>query len=77
MNKNQQISGHQMRAIAQKINKEVNGLGFCLLVFPFSQDGPVITNYISNARREDMIKALEETLERWKNNQDFQTPEKN
>jgi hypothetical protein len=36
--------------------------GFCLLVFGFNAPG--ISNYVSNAKREDMIKALRETVER-------------
>ena len=43
-------------------------LGFCLIVFPFHLGG--IANYVSNAEREDMINALEETVLRLKNNQD-------
>lgn len=70
-----QIGGQQMRDIASLIKKKLNGLGFALLVFEFHKPG--MTNYISNAQREDMIKALEETLLRWKNNKDFKTPETN
>jgi len=74
-----QIGGQQMRDLAQIIDSKIKGLGFALIVFPFyaTENSPAISNYISNAKREDMIKALEETLARWKNNEDFTTPETN
>jgi len=75
MDDTQQIGGQQMRDLAQMIQKRTQGLGFALLVFPFNAPG--ISNYISNAERKDMIKALEETLRRWKNKEDFITPETN
>lgn len=71
-----QIGGQQMRDIGDIISKKIPGLGFALIVFPFGGDSRM-TNYISNAQRVDMIKALEETLTRWKNNEDFTTPETN
>src|SRR6476659_4318287 len=37
--------------------------GFVLMVFPFNRDGRM--NYISNARREDVIIALREQLARF------------
>ncbi len=73
-----QVGGHEMRELANMIDEKIEGLGFALIVFPFNPDGQKgISNYISNAQREDMIKALEETLGRWKNNEDFMTPEIN
>ncbi len=55
--------------IGEKIPKE---FGFALLVFPFHSPG--ISNYISNAQRDDMIKALRETADRLEKRQDFPTP---
>lgn len=49
--------------------------GFALIVFPFY--GPGTSNYISNAQRCDMIKALRETADRIEKNQDFKTPTAN
>ena len=43
--------------------------GFALIVFNFHEPG--ISNYISNARREDMIKSLRETADRLEKNQDI------
>ena len=70
-----QIGGQQMRDIAEMISEKIPGLGFALIVFQFKKPG--MSNYVSNAQRADMIKALEETLTRWKNNEDFTTPETN
>lgn len=72
---NRQIGGEQMRQLAKKIEKEIPGLGFAVLVFEFHKPG--MANYVSNAQREDMIKAMEETLKRWKSKTDFPTPETN
>jgi hypothetical protein len=41
-------------------------LGFALLVFRFGDDGKS-SDYISNADRQDMIKALRETADRLEN----------
>lgn len=43
-------------------------LGFFLSIFQF--DTPGVANYVSNARREDVIEALEETAYRFKHGQD-------
>lgn len=40
------------------------GIGFTLLLFEFSEEGGMY--YMSNAQRKDMIKALEEFLEKQK-----------
>lgn len=70
-----QIGGQQMRDLATIIKKEIPGLGFALFCFEFHKPG--MSNYISNAQREDMIKALKETIERLENKQDYPTPETN
>lgn len=70
-----QIGGQQMRDLADKIKKEIPGLGFALLVYEFNNPG--IANYISNGQRQDMIKAMKETIERLESNKDFTTPESN
>ncbi len=44
-------------------------MGFALLWFTFNDDG--VGNYLSNASREDMIKALRETADRLEQNQDI------
>jgi hypothetical protein len=70
-----QIGAAQMRKIGKRLEKELPGLGYALFVFEFFRPG--VANYISNAQRADMIKALEETLDRLKGGQDFKTPEEN
>jgi len=70
-----QIGANEMRRLAILLEKELKGLGFALFVFEFIKPG--ISNYISNAMREDMIIALEEKLKIFKNQQDFKTPEEN
>lgn len=46
--------------LARKIDGELGGEGFCLLVFNFGANG--FTAYASNADRSDMRKALQEHL---------------
>lgn len=70
-----QVGGEKMRDLATKISKEIPGLGFCLIVYPFHERG--MSNYISNSQRDDMIKFLEETVQRLKRRSDFQTPNHN
>ena len=64
-----------MQAAAKAVDKTLknNNLeaGFCVLVFGF--DRPGIANYVSNADRESMIKALRETADRLEKNQDNQS----
>lgn len=43
--------------------------GFALIVFDFNQPG--VSNYISNAMRENMVQALRETADRIELNQDI------
>ncbi|WP_234110177.1 hypothetical protein [Chryseobacterium sp. R2A-55] len=70
-----QIGGQEMRDLADKIRKEIPGLGFALLVFQFHEPG--MSNYISNGQRKDMIKAMKETIDRLEKQQDYPTPERN
>lgn len=62
-----------MNTLAGVLDETFNGdkkgdkreVGFCLMVFPFAGfDGRA--NYISNAKRADIIKLLEEQLARFK-----------
>lgn len=65
-----------MQQMADKVKSMLpNDFGFTILVFPFNEPG--VSNYISNANREDMIKALRETADRLEQKQDFKTPENN
>jgi len=56
-----------LQTIAGALNEILNPGGdrstkFMLVVFGF--DAPGISNYVSNANREDMIKAMRETADR-------------
>lgn len=64
-----------MRHIGKRLGKELDGLGFALFVFEFHKPG--VSNYISNAQRDDMILAIKETLARFEAKQDFDTQEEN
>lgn len=65
-----------MQQMAEKVKAMLpSDYGFTILVFPLNKPG--VANYISNAQRADMIKALREMADRLDNNQDFKTPENN
>lgn len=65
-----------MKAMAKKVEAMLpKDFGFTILVFKFNKPGE--SNYISNANREDMIKALRETADRLEKKQDYETPEDN
>jgi len=68
-----QIDGEGMRQLGRAVKAAIPGLGFCLLVFEINKPG--IANYISNGNREDMLQALQETIDRLKENKNFKTPE--
>ena len=70
-----QMGAEAMRKLGRRIQKEIPGLGFAVFVFEFHTAG--MSNYISNAQREDMIRAMEETLARLKGGKEFKTPEEN
>jgi hypothetical protein len=57
------------KAIDKTLCKELGRVGFVLLVFDFNQPG--VANYVSNANRADMIKALRETADRLENKEDI------
>jgi len=65
-----------LNALGDLISKEAfPGLGFALIVFEFHKPG--ISNYISNAERADMIKALRETADRLSGAQDIGPDQQN
>lgn len=70
------MSKQAMKKMAESVKKMLpKDFGFTIIVFPFKNTG--VSNYISNANRSDMIKALRETADRIEKNQDFKTPENN
>lgn len=62
-----------MNTLARVLGQLLKPYGFALLVFPFGDDPKDRMNYISNARREDMIVALKELLARFEG-QDIEPP---
>jgi hypothetical protein len=50
--------------LGDAIRESGGGYGFALLVFPFGDDPGGRMNYVSNARREDMLVAMKEFIAR-------------
>lgn len=70
------MSAEAMKTMAKEVRKYLpKDFGFTIIVFPFKAPG--ISNYISNANRLDMIKALRETANRLEKKEDFKTPDNN
>ncbi len=70
------MSAKAMNKMADKVKAMIpKEFGFTILVFPFNNPGTA--NYVSNAQRPDMIKALRETADRLEKKEDFTTPENN
>lgn len=69
----QQILEKAMQAIAGAVedtfNETIGPMGYALIVFELGRPG--FGNYISNAQRADMIKALRKTADRLEKNQDI------
>ena len=64
------LAKHIDKVLKSRIDeKGSNNWGFALIIFNF--DHPGIGNYVSNASRKDMIKALQNAAERIKNSQDM------
>lgn len=53
-----------MNEVADSLRHIFGGYGFCLLVFDFGESGRM--NYISNAERESMIEAMQEFIDKHK-----------
>ena len=51
----------RMRAVSHALNGMFNGYGHVVILFEFGKPGT--TNYMSNAPRKDMIKALRESAD--------------
>lgn len=68
------VGAQQMRNMGDALIEALpEGVGFALLVFATNEPG--LCNYISNAKREDMIKALRETADRLEQGKQIPTPE--
>lgn len=63
----EEIVKGKLQKIAQKVNAELqDGFGFIVLSFVFEHPGQMM--YVSNANRDDVIKAMEEFIQNTKNN---------
>lgn len=55
---------NKMRELAKLLDNYFKPMGFALLVFPLGDAKDGRMNYISNAQRPDMVKAMEEFIEK-------------
>lgn len=63
---NEEIIKSRMQIIAKKVKEELpDGFGFVVLAFKFNEKGEII--YVSNANREDVVKSMEEFIEKTDN----------
>jgi hypothetical protein len=53
-----------MRGVGEGLSEMFPKMGFCLMIFEFNTEGQM--NYISNADRRDVVKAMEEFIEKTK-----------
>lgn len=71
--KHQQIQGEyreQMNALAAALDDHINPdgekkTGFCLMLFPFGEAYDGRANYISNAKRSEIIQMLKDLVHRF------------
>ena len=72
------IGAREMRNIAILVKERIDNdnVGFVVVTFDFGFKGGQ-TNYISNGKREDMIKYFRELLHKWENEQPRATFEEN
>lgn len=63
----EEIVKSRLQSIAKKVDKELpTGFGFVVLSFAFNNPGQMM--YVSNANREDIVKAMKEWIEKTENN---------
>lgn len=67
MNKNNELVKSKMQIIARKVDEELpSGYGFAVLAFNFGEGKDNEMMYVSNANRQDIVKAMEEWIEKTK-----------
>ena len=68
--KREEIIKRNMQAIGRKVDNELPaGYGFVVLSFKFNAEPDTSSlMYVSNATREDVVKAMEEFIEKTKSN---------
>ena len=67
MSKEEEFVKQHLQVIAQKVDRELPpNFGFAVLTFEFGKTGQMM--YVSNAEREDIVKAMKEWIEKTENN---------
>ncbi len=62
-----EIVKSKLKGIARKIQDDLpNGYGFALLTFNFGENENNEMMYVSNANREDIVKSMQEFIEKTK-----------
>lgn len=70
MDQEEEIVKSKLQGIARKVDNELpEGFGFIVLTFKFnSKPDTSQMMYVSNANREDVVKAMEEFIQKTKSN---------
>ena len=69
MNRMNELVKGKMQKIARKVDEELpNGYGFVVLTFNFGEGIDNEMMYVSNANRQDIVKAMKEWIEKTENN---------
>lgn len=69
MNKLNELVKEKMKTIAKKVDEELpKGYGFVVLAFNFGEEKDNEMMYVSNANRQDIVKAMEEWIIKTKDN---------
>ncbi len=69
MNQMNEIVKGRMQKIARKVDEELpSGYGFVVLAFNFGEGKDNEMMYVSNANRQDIVKAMKEWIEKTEEN---------
>ncbi len=69
MNQMNEIVKGRMQKIARKVDEELpSGYGFVVLAFNFGEGKDNEMMYVSNANRQDIVKAMKEWIEKTEQN---------
>lgn len=69
MNETNEFVKSKMQKIAKKVDEELpNGYGFVVLAFNFGEGKDNEMMYVSNANRQDIVKAMKEWIKKIEEN---------